>query len=333
MSYLQKIVLLAAVSSCCSTAFGQLALTPQGVALGFTLTTFATINPGATGCCNVPFGVTVTSNGRVLVFNNADGRTYVFPDVDGQTLATAISSISGSNSSFLAFANSGGKPYGPAPSHFLAQLNDDGTVNHVLTGVPQIIRNGMATNPINKHLIIDSTTGLIDVDPLANGGLGSSRVINAQLGDGVSVSPNGKIVYLAQGLNVNGYDILTGALVITSPNFPSPDGTGVIFSTNPALNGKVIVVDNNGSVYLWDTVANTYFAIASGGARGDYASPDPNNGTIFLDFSDIVARLGCGGCFIGAALPSDTFQVLYAANLDKGDSVVNITNSYKRKFK
>ena len=39
-------------------------------------------------------------------------------------------------------------------------------------------------------------------------------------------------------------------------------------------------------------------------SRGDYASPDTNNGTLFLDFVDVVGRLSCGAdCSIGGGPP------------------------------
>src|SRR5690348_802706 len=69
-----------------------LTLTQDGINLGFTLTTFATIDPGNTGCCNGPFGVAVAGPDRVLVYNNLDATRYVFHDTDGQTLGSAISS-------------------------------------------------------------------------------------------------------------------------------------------------------------------------------------------------------------------------------------------------
>ena len=160
-------------------------------------------------------------------------------------------------------------------------------------------------HPVTGHIEASSSAGLIDINPLANGGAGSFRVINAGGdGDGVSVSPDGKTVYSEQ-TNINGYDIATGTLVFTSApaHFPSPDGTGVISSTNN-LNGDIIVNNNNGEVDLLDPVTKAVTIIATGGSRGDYASPDTNNGTLFLDFADVVGRLSCGAdCSIGGGPP------------------------------
>jgi hypothetical protein len=86
--------------------------------------------------------------------------------------------------------------------------------------------------------------------------------------------------------------------------FPSPDGTGVISSTNN-LNGDIIVNNNNGQVDLLNPVTKAVTIIATGGSRGDYSSPDTNNGTLFLDYADVVGRLSCGSnCSIGGPPPA-----------------------------
>ena len=45
---------------------------------------------------------------------------------------------------------------------------------------------------------------------------------------------------------------------------------------------------------LLNPVTKAVTVIATGGSRGDYSSPDTNNGTLFLDFADVVGRLSCG---------------------------------------
>src|SRR4030081_3819577 len=81
-------------------------LTAAGVADGFTLTTFATLDPGNTGCCSGPFGIAVASNGNILVDNNLTSSIYAFTDTDGQTIASALSTHS-SNSFVIAYATAG----------------------------------------------------------------------------------------------------------------------------------------------------------------------------------------------------------------------------------
>jgi hypothetical protein len=294
------------VGSLVPTAKAQLAtLTAAGVADGFTLTTFATTNPGNTGCCGGPFGVAVASNGNIIVSDGALGTRYVFSDVDGQTIGSALSSAP-SNSFTQAYATAGGKAYGGIGGSF-AQFNNDGTVNHSLTFPGQLGLSpflGMWGDPVNGDIIATSNRGLVDINPLANAGAGSYRIINGQSGDGVSVSPDGTTAYLEQG-SINGYNITTGLQTFNSGFlFNSPDGTGVITSTN-SLNGDIIVNNNNGEIDLLDPNTKAVTVIATGGTRGDYTSPDTNNGSIFLDFSDLVARLSCGqGCSIGGPPPN-----------------------------
>jgi hypothetical protein len=267
-------------------------LTAAGIADGFALTTFATTNPGNTGCCAGPFGVAVASTGNIIV-NTGAGTRYVFADTDGQTVGSALFSMS-SSSFTVAYATAGGQAYGGDGFGHFVQFNADGSINHILTGVTATTAFGMWGNPVNGHIEASSSAGLIDINPLANGGAGSFRVINKSgNGDGVSVSPDGKIVYSEQG-SINGYDIATGALVFSSGLlFPSPNGTGTITSTNN-LNGDIIVNNNNGEVDLLNPVTKAVTVIATGGSRGDYSSPDTNNGTLFLDFADVVGRLSCG---------------------------------------
>jgi hypothetical protein len=86
------------------------------------------------------------------------------------------------SSGTTAYATAGGKAYGGLSGQFV-QFNPDGTVNHVLTGVTTGTDLGMWGNPVTGHIEASSGSGLIDINPLANGGLGSFRVINAG-GDG-----------------------------------------------------------------------------------------------------------------------------------------------------
>jgi hypothetical protein len=287
----------------------SIALTAKGVADGFTLSTFATTNPGNTGCCGGPFGVSVTNNGSVIV-STGSGPSYVFADIDGQTSGSSLFTHS-SNSSTAAYATAGGNAYGAQNGNFV-EFNNNGSVNHALTGVGTSPYLGMWGDPINGHIIASSFAGLIDIDPLANGGLGSHRVIRAGLfPDGVTVSPDGLTVYVENCGTIQGYNITTGALEKTFSSFgtlSSPDGSGVISSTN-SLNGDIIVNFNGngsttGGIGLIDPFTSAFTVIATGGTRGDYVSPDTTNGTLFLDYSDTVERLSCGtGCSIGGPPP------------------------------
>ena len=126
-----SIILLSALIACAVVGGAQpagatLALTPDGIADGFVLSTFATTNPGNTGCCSGPFGLGVNSAGNVLV-NTGSGTLYVFPDVDGQTPATALFTQS-SNNFVGAFTSVNGTVYGSTDGGNYESFNLDGTV-------------------------------------------------------------------------------------------------------------------------------------------------------------------------------------------------------------
>jgi hypothetical protein len=193
------------------------------------------------------------------------------------------------------------------------QFNSNGTVNHALTGVTQTTYFGMAGNPVSGHLLATTGQGqIIDINPAGNGGTGSATVVTSPGSgyDGVTVSPDGATVYFEQNSHIYGYTIATGALVFDSGALAGgPDGIGVI-SSNNSLNGQLVVNFNGvglvGSVGLLNPTTKVLTMIATGGTRGDYVSPDPTNGSVFLDYSDVVYRLSCGpNCAIGgAALPA-----------------------------
>ena len=122
------------------------------------------------------------------------------------------------------------------------------------------------------------------------------------------MSADGTTIFAEVSGTIQSYDLVTGALIRTYSVGHNPDGTGEISGGN--LNGDVIVNNNDGTVGLLDPTKPSsdptqYRIIASGGTRGDFVSPDINNGTLFLSQFDQVARLSCGpGCSIGAPPPT-----------------------------
>ncbi len=173
--------------------------------------------------------------------------------------------------------------------HYLHFANDGSSsaIGGAVAGLTSFL--GMWADPVNGHVISASNSGLVDIDPLA----GTFRVINATLfPDGVSVSPDGTTAYVENGGTIQSYSIATGALIQTYFTGHSPDGTGVI--TGGIFNGDVVVNNNDGTVGLLDPITSVYTLIATGGTRGDFVSPDLNNGTLFLSQNEQVARLTCG---------------------------------------
>jgi hypothetical protein len=289
-------VLLASVHP----AYAVLTLTPAGIALGFTASTFVSGLPDIV--TEGPFGLALTGNGNVLVSDVANATRYVFADVDNQTPANSLFTTP-SSSSGQGYASGVGAAYGGNGSTFV-RFNEDGTAGPAL--VPTVTPGlGITANPSTGHLIATSSAGLIDIDPIAN----TFRVIKSAIGssaDGVSLSPDGSVAYVGfySTGHVIGYRVSDGTVVFDSGNIGHfPDGTGVIVSNN-SLNGKIVVNGEDGNVLLLDPTAapGSFTIIATeGGQRGDYVAPDRSNGTLLLDSSIEVDRLACGaGCAIGS---------------------------------
>lgn len=325
MTRISSVVLLACASVAFLTlsppAHADLVLTPAGVADGFTLTTFVSGYNAQYG----PLAQGIATNGNVITgsllnTSGAFGPTImVFPDVDGQTLTNAVFSPSYTcttgNCNF-AMTTAGHQVYGAqAQGGVYEHFNSDGSFSPIPNLEADGLRDnlGMWGDPANGHIITTSNEGLVDIDPLA----GTFRVINAFVnGDGVSVSPDGKIVYVEVGGEINSYDIATGTLLKTYVTGSAPDGTGVI--SGGKFNGDVIVNGNFGTVGLLDPTTSSFVIIANGGTRGDFVSPDSNNGTLFLSQNEAVDRLSCGqGCsFSGPpTVPEPATSVLFGTAL------------------
>jgi hypothetical protein len=304
-----------------TSANASLILTTAGINDGFTLTTFLSGYDAQYG----PLAQGIAPNGNVINDSLLHNSIYVFSDIDGQTLSNAVIAqpytCTTGNCNY-AMTTAGGQVYGAqAAGGVYEHFASDGT----FTPIPNLVSAGlfdslgMWGDPVNGHIISESTRGLVDIDPVA----GTFRVINSNTSfDGVTVSPDGTIVYAESGGTVQSYDFNTGALIHTYFTGHSPDGTGVISGGN--FNGDVVVNNNDGTVGLLDpTKANgdpsQFVIIASGGTRGDFVSPDTSNGTLFLSQNEEVARLSCGsGCSIGG-IPTTpepaTFSLLFGASL------------------
>ena len=284
-----------------------LTLTPAGSGMGFGLTTFVDGYPFPTGGPSA-YGlvsIAVASNGKLLAPNSQDQKVYIFNDADNQTLGSAISVVPLPPGTGYVMATAGGLPYGAQAlgGQFVAFSNSGSVLGPIVAGVGSYF--GMWGNPVNGHIIASSNKGLIDITP---GSLGSYTVINAGVfPDGVTVTPDGLTAYVADVAAgaVEGYDIATGAQVFNSGFLGGigPDGMGVLAGTCAAA-GDIVVVNNDGTVGLINPSGPpAYTKIAQGGTRGDFASLDTNNGTLFMSQNEGIARLTSpAGCTIGTVL-------------------------------
>jgi len=188
-----------------ANAHAVLTLTADGIADGFSLSTFYT-DPG------VYYGVinlATASDGSILATGYARGQVYRFNDVDGQSFGSAVASASLPGA--FAMAAAGGRVYATGGGTFYSIST--GLAATPLTLTPGVSSSlGLWGNPVTGHLLSASNAGLIDIDPLA----GTWRAIGPFGADGVSVSPDGHTAYAEIGGGVRGYDIATGTQVAMS---------------------------------------------------------------------------------------------------------------------
>jgi hypothetical protein len=290
------------LASICSNAnASSLALTADGTADGFVLSTFisgysaADYGPLAQG---ISTGNVITGSSH----GSAGTNIYVLPDVDGQTLAAAINTVPFScqtGNCNYAMTTAGGKVYGAqAFGGTYQQFSSTGVPTALtLTGPDGSITSnlGMWGNPANGHIISSSSVGLVDINPVTGT---YSVIVPGLFPDGVSVSPDGTKAIVEVSGSIQIYDLTSGTLLHSYPVGHSPDGTGVI--TGGLFNGFIVVNNNDGTVGLLNPTTGLEDIIASGGNRGDFVSPDTTNGTLFLSQEDAIDRLSCGpGCSIG----------------------------------
>ena len=299
-----------AVSGLAAPAQAALTLTAAGISLGFSLTNVVTGFPGS-GIG--PLGLAVNSDHHIIVDSSSNSTNYVFNNVDGQTLGNALSSTTfNAFPPAFAYSPATGKVYGsggfsgPNANQFL-QLNNDGSVNHVI--VPNVpVSNGMWANPANGHILATGGSGIWDINVVTE----TARLVTSYGGsDGITVSLDGTKVFSSSGLV---FDIATGTQVGNFGSVSGADGMGIISSTNPNLDGDIVVNTTDGRLVLVDSVTFFQTVIANGGSRGDYTAADWTNGTLLLTQSNDVLRLSCGvNCSEGTVTTPEPMSVALLA--------------------
>ena len=303
---------ITALISTARPAQAQLTLTPAGVAAGFGLSTFASGFPTSPSSgANGPNGIAFPSSGGVLV-TDYSGNVRLFPtDANGQNAASAPIGQFYGDASAVGLAQVGGKIYMTQQvSDHILQINSNGTYNQtIISGLRA--PTGIVGDPVDGHLFVSDTLHTIyDIDPIAKT---ETPFVNVSA-DGLSLSADGKTLYCAAG-DILGYDTKSKALVFDSGAIPG-NGDGIALGYG-ALSGDMFVNTNGGTVYEvnMSTLAKTI--IASGGSRGDFATPDPN-GTLLLTQSTTLMRLTPppGGSF--EAVPEASTTVSFGLLLTLG---------------
>ncbi|WP_435011411.1 PEP-CTERM sorting domain-containing protein [Tundrisphaera lichenicola] len=286
-----------------------LTLTTDGIAQGFSLSTFASGFPtnGIAG----PLGIAFLPAGKVMVADGAGNVRVFASDSDGQFAGSApVGQFYGANNA-VALTTLGSSIYMTRQGiGDVVQLNADGTFNQgIVGGIPAA--TGMIADPFTGHLFVGSVSnGLIyEVDPLAKttSVFYSSGTDNV---DGLSLSVDGKVLYAAENKtgHIIGISTLTGAKVFDSGAIGvGIDGTAV---GTGSLSGNIFANFNDGKVIEINLKTLAQTTIATGGSRGDFVTVDPN-GTLLLTQTDSIIRLTApsGG---GFAVPEPSSVAMLA---------------------
>ncbi|MDB5322601.1 MAG: hypothetical protein JWN40_4232 [Phycisphaerales bacterium] len=307
---LTAMVLLAVSLGGAAVQAAPIALTPAGVAQGFTLTTFATGFPNTN---NVgPLGIAFTSNGGVLVSDKL-GNVRLFPtDIDGQVAAAAPVGQNYGLDKATGLTQVGNTIYMTRQSTGdVVQINQNGTLNQVIiSGLPFI--TGIAANPTNGHLFV-STLGMsaiYDIDPIAK----TKTLFTSGDVDGVSFSSDGSTLYAVRQSDnhVIGYNVAAKAVIFDSGFIPGViDGTA---AGTGQLAGNLFVNTNGGTIVEVNLASHVQTTIADMGSRGDFVTVDFTNGTLLLTQTDRIVRLSLnGGGFSAVPLPPGIWAGAFTA--------------------
>ena len=284
--------IVACVASVAAPASAALTLTAAGIADGFSLSKFYSDNRY--------YGIlqaTTTSSGKVITTSYDGDSIQLFNDSDGQTIASMLNSVSvASKGQSYGIATVGGHTYfSPGFGGQYYEVNPTTLALTPLTlSTPVIPYLGLWANQTNGHLLSSSYSGIVDINPLT----GAVRILGTPGGfDGITVSPDGTKVYGANGSFLLGYDIATGAQVLSANVGRGIDGTGVISGTQ--FDGYIVANNNDGTVGLINPITGVETIIADSGSRGDFVGPDLTNGSLFLSTADSTWRLAIAGGAIG----------------------------------
>jgi hypothetical protein len=289
---------------------GGMVLTSAGINSGYRLTTFA--------CGFLPgsgkdvAGSAVTPDGSVWV-TDFDSNLYRFQmDVDGQTVSSAqVFSVSRG----VGLCTLNGRLFmGQIGNDTVVEINLNATNNtNLFKGNPVQLSGapwGLTANPRDGHLLVtygSSTTATIsEIDPNTLIETKVVQGINFHL-DGITVTPDGSIVYAAAYPNNVVAYYLTGSnqgMPALPAPLPLPGADGIILGSG-TLSGYLFAncdpeVNPDGRIYQVELATGVITQIAGGGSDGDLIGYD-NNGTLLVSQSDRLMRLTppAGGRFGG----------------------------------
>jgi len=279
-----------------TSALATPTLTAAGTTAGFSLSQFAFSFPSSGFCCG-PLGIAFPTTGGVMV-TDYPGNVRVFPtDTDGQNAATvAVGGFYGFSNA-VGLAQVGGNIYMTQQgAGALVQVNNDGSFNQLIAGgLP--FATGIVSDPANGHVFVsDCCDGghIWDIDPATK----TVALFNSDIADGLTMAPDGSVLYAEVGGHILGFDTTTKAIVFDSGIIPGgADGTALGFGS---LAGNIFVNTNGGTVVEVNLTTHAQTVIVDSGTRGDFVTPDPNGSLLFTQTSDIWRLTPPSGGCIGS---------------------------------
>jgi len=289
-THLLLVLLLAVLAFNVVPAQADMALTAAGTADGLTLTTFASGFP-TTGFCCGPLGITFPTSGGVMVADYP-GNVYVFPaDTDGQ-IAGSITPVTGYPfTGPTGLTSLGGNIYMTIQAAGqVVQLNNDGTLNHVVANVG--VATGIVADPTSGMLFVSNVSQIFKVNPVT----GTVTLFVSAPADGLTLDTATGTLYAEVSGHILGFNTTTGTPVFDSGLIGGgPDGAALGGGT---LAGNIFVNTNGGTLVEVNIATDMQTLLATGGSRGDFVTLDPN-GSLLLTQTDRILRLTppSGGCF------------------------------------
>ena len=302
-----------------------LALTSEGQAAGFGLSTFATGFPVSEGIG--PIGVAFPGVGEVLV-GDFSGNVRLFSDTDGQIASSVPVAQNYGNGNVSGMAQVGGNIYmTQAANSDVVQINANGTFDQLIATAPNVgFQNvfGPAIDPANGDIFASqSSTGgqfnqILDINA-ATKSLSIFSSGTTYTGQ-IVFNPSGSIFYAVTDYPspnsnaVTGFDAHSGATVFGPVFFPGISN-GVALGTG-SLADDLFVNTQDGQLIELNLTTLSQTVIASGGAGGFQLYADPNNNSLLVTQLDSVYRLTApsdGGFFAPEAVPEPSTFTLFGA--------------------
>jgi len=286
MHELSLVVALSALLSIITISNANSAsLTANAQAEGFQLNTFVSSIPSFNPVG--PGGIVNTIGGNILISDYVTGQIRSFSDTNNQAWVSGIAATTNYGSFNASGLSSIGGNYYMAEqsSGKVVQVNADGSYKQVIVSIPNA--TGIVGNGATGHLYVSNVSQVFDVNPVTK----TYTVFNTIPADGLSLSPDGTTLYMADMANnhIYGFNTATKAQVFDS-GFVAGGVDGTVLGSGK-LAGNLFVNTNGGTLIKINLTTLVQTMIFSGGSRGDFVTVDASTNNLLLIQTDSILRL------------------------------------------